>query len=63
VWRYCFEGGDEFAPLDTALEARLRERFRPEVETLANLIGRDLSAWTRLRPATPDISGKAAAHS
>jgi hypothetical protein len=53
VWRYCFEGGDEFAPIDPALEARLRERFRPEVETLERLISRDLSAWTRPRPAAP----------
>lgn len=60
VWRYCFEGGDEFAPLDPALEARLRERFRPEVETLANLIGRDLSAWTRPRPAPPAVPGASA---
>ncbi len=55
VWRYCFEGGGEFAPLDPALEARLRERFRPEVETLANLIGRDLSAWTRPRPPATSV--------
>jgi len=53
VWRYCFEGGDEFAPIDPAFEARLRERFRPEVETLEQLISRDLSAWTRPRPAAP----------
>jgi hypothetical protein len=52
VWRYCFEGGDEFAPIGPALEARLRERFRPEVETLAQLIGRDLSAWSKPRTAT-----------
>jgi hypothetical protein len=53
LWRYCFEGGAEFAPIDPAAEARLRDRFRPEVEALAQLIGRDLSAWTRPRPAAP----------
>lgn len=45
LWRYCFEGGDEFAPLTPEVEARLRERFRPEVEALEKLIGRDLAAW------------------
>jgi hypothetical protein len=45
VWSFCFGRGEEFKPLDPALEARLRERFRPEVEALETLIGRDLSAW------------------
>jgi Sulfotransferase domain len=45
VWRFCFEGGEEFTELDPALEARLKERFRPEVEALEQLIGRDLSSW------------------
>lgn len=53
VWRYCFEGGEEFAPLSHEVEARLRDRFRPEVEALAELIGRDLSAWTKPRPTAP----------
>ena len=53
IWRYCFEGGDEFAPIDPALEARLRERFRPEVEALAQLTGRDLSMWSKPPTATP----------
>jgi hypothetical protein len=51
VWRFCFEGGGEFAPISPALEARLREHFRPEVDGLAQLVGRDLSAWTRPRAA------------
>jgi len=45
LWRYCFEGGEKFAPLSPEIDARLRDRFRPEVETLEDLIGRDLSAW------------------
>jgi hypothetical protein len=45
VWRFCFTGGEEFPPLDPQLATRLRQRFRPEVEALEKLIGRDLSAW------------------
>ncbi len=45
VWRFSFRGGGEFGPLDPAIEQRLRVRFRPEVEGLERMIGRDLSAW------------------
>jgi len=45
LWRYCFEGGEDFAPLSPAIETRLRDRFRPEVEALEDLLGRDLSSW------------------
>ncbi|MDO8433807.1 MAG: sulfotransferase [Candidatus Binatus sp.] len=45
VWRYCFGRGEEFAPIDPAIEARLRERYRGEVEALEDLLGCDLSAW------------------
>ncbi len=45
LWRYCFDGGDRFPPLEPAVEARLRARYRSEVEALEELIGRDLSAW------------------
>jgi Sulfotransferase family len=44
-WRFCFEGGSEFEPLDVQVEARLRQRFIPEIEELEELIHRDLSAW------------------
>ena len=44
-WKYCFERGEEFAELDPEIDARLREHFRPEVEALEALVGRDLSAW------------------
>ncbi len=45
AWDFCFGRGEEFPPLDPVLEARLRERFRPEVEALEEMLGRDLSAW------------------
>ena len=45
LWRLCFDGGEAFPPLAPELVARLKERFRPEVEALEQLIGRDLSAW------------------
>ncbi len=49
VWRFCFEGGEEFLPLDPETDARLREHFRPEVEALERLTGRDLSGWKKTR--------------
>jgi Sulfotransferase domain len=45
VWRFCFDGGEIFPPLEPELERRLKQRFLPEVEALEELIGRDLSAW------------------
>jgi hypothetical protein len=45
LWSFCFDGGEAFPPLDPGLEARLKQRFLPEVEALEQLIGRDLSAW------------------
>jgi Sulfotransferase domain len=47
LWRFSFRGGGEFGPLDPALDRRLRERFRPEVEALEKMIGRDLSVWKK----------------
>jgi Sulfotransferase domain len=47
VWRFSFRGGGEFGPLDPALDRRLRERFRPDVETLEEMLGRDLSRWKK----------------
>jgi FkbM family methyltransferase len=52
VWRFCFDGGEEFPPLDPQLEGRLRQKFRPEVDALEELIGRDLSAWKLNRDGT-----------
>jgi hypothetical protein len=34
------------SPMDPALRARLQAEFRPEVERLGRLIGRDLSGWS-----------------
>jgi hypothetical protein len=51
VWRICFGGGEEFAPMDAEVESRMRERFRDEVEALEAHIGRDLSAWKYGRSA------------
>jgi hypothetical protein len=47
VWRFSFRGGGKFGPLDPALDRRLRERFRPEVEALERMLGRDLSVWKK----------------
>jgi hypothetical protein len=47
VWKFCFGGGEEFGALDPAVDARMREHFRAEVEALERLIGKDLSAWKR----------------
>jgi len=45
LWRLVFEGGEKFPGFDSALERRLRERFRSEVAALETLTGRDLSHW------------------
>lgn len=45
VIKYMFEGGAPFPPPTPEVIARLREYYRPEVEKLEQLIGRDLSAW------------------
>ena len=45
LWKICFEGGEEFGPPSPEIEKRLREHFRPSVEALQELLGRDLAAW------------------
>ncbi len=45
IIKYMLEGGDPFPPLSPEVAQRLREYYRPEVEKLEKLIGRDLSAW------------------
>jgi len=52
VWRRAFGGGEEFGEMDPVTEKRMREHFRPEVEGLERLIGRDLSRWKYGRKAT-----------
>jgi hypothetical protein len=45
IVKYMLEGGDPFPPLTTEVTKRMREYYRPEVEKLEKLVGRDLSAW------------------
>ncbi|HUO05420.1 MAG TPA: sulfotransferase domain-containing protein [Candidatus Binataceae bacterium] len=45
LWKYTFGGGEPFPALPPDVEARIRERFRPEISALERLIGRDLTAW------------------
>ncbi|HTT77763.1 MAG TPA: sulfotransferase [Candidatus Binataceae bacterium] len=45
VWRFCFERGEELPPLSPAVEQRLRDRCKPDIEELERLLGRDLSRW------------------
>ena len=51
VWRFSFGGGPQFPPMDEAIDARLHELMRPEVDALEKMIGRDLSAWKTPRSA------------
>lgn len=45
MWSFVVEGGEPYPPLQPEIAARVRALFRPEVEELEDLIGRDLSAW------------------
>ena len=45
VINYMLEGGAPFPPLTADVAQRMREFYRPEVEKLEQLIGRDLTAW------------------
>ncbi len=45
IVKYMLEGGDPFPPLTSEVAQRMREFYRPEVEKLEKLTGRDLSAW------------------
>jgi hypothetical protein len=57
AWKFVFGGGARFPKLDPAIEARLRELMRPEIDALEPMIGRDLSMWKGPRedrsPAAP----------
>ena len=48
-WKLCLESGNRYQPLSPAVDARVREKFRPEVEALEAMLGRDLEAWKRPR--------------
>lgn len=45
VWEFCFGGGPLYPRLTPEEDARVRERFRPEVEALEDLLKLDLTAW------------------
>lgn len=60
LWHFAAERGAPFASVDDTTEARLRERFRPEVEELERLTGRDLSTWKVPRASRLDASGRSA---
>jgi hypothetical protein len=51
VWEFCHGRGEPFPPLALEQEARLRERYLPEVEALEDLLRIDLSAWKKPRVA------------
>lgn len=46
---FLFSGGPVYKPMRSETETRLREFFRPEVEDLEEILGRDLSSWKNLR--------------
>jgi sulfotransferase family protein len=56
VWRFCFEGGPVFPPLDPSVKRRLRDLLRPEVEMLENLLHRDLSKWKSAISQSPELA-------
>jgi hypothetical protein len=45
IIKYMLEGGAPFPPLTAEVARRMREYYRPEIERLEMLIGRDLSVW------------------
>lgn len=49
AWKFCRGRGAPFPPLTAEQDALLRERYRPEVEALEDLLGVDLSAWKKPR--------------
>jgi hypothetical protein len=59
VWEFCSGRGEPFLPLTPEQDARLHERFIPEVETLEEMLMIDLSAWKK--PREPRIIEASAA--
>ena len=59
IWRFCFEGGEEFPPVDLTVKSRLHDILGPEVDELADLLDRDLSNWKR-SPSKGTIEERAA---
>ena len=60
IWEFCFGGGEPYPQLTPEEDARVRERFRPEVEALEDLLNLDLSAWKQPRdrrdPKPPNLT-------
>ncbi|MGA3229524.1 MAG: sulfotransferase domain-containing protein [Candidatus Binatus sp.] len=52
-WEFCAGRGADFPPLTLEQDARVRARYRQEVEAIEKLIGRDLSAWKIPRGERP----------
>ena len=63
AWKFVFGGGARFPKLDPAIEARLRELMRPEIDALEPMIGRDLSMWKGPREDRNPVGPRAAATS
>lgn len=42
---FLFSGGRAFESIEAGTDARLRDFFRPEIEKLENMLGRDLTSW------------------
>jgi hypothetical protein len=51
LWSLCFSGSIPYPRLTAEQDARLRQRYLPEVEALEKLLGCDLSRWKRPREA------------
>ena len=47
VWDRCAGGGEPFPPMDPVLEAGLRSELADDIDTVATILGRDLSKWKR----------------
>lgn len=60
VWEFCHGRGEPFPRLEPEQEARLRERYLPEVEAVEELLRIDLSAWKkpRARSAAETSAGR-----
>jgi Sulfotransferase domain len=54
LWDFCFGRGGKFLPLEPAMEATLRDYFRPGIEDLEKLLGRDLSRWKARSGVVPN---------
>ena len=61
VWQFCGGRGEAFPPLTPEQDARLRQRYLPEVEALENMLGIDLSAWKK--PRAPRVLENSPPHS